>query len=224
MNKKIIADGDSPIMMNISTRTYVLILGTLAVLAGMAHGVFELLLGTAPTTDILTRIGAYSVLYNYKAAGIATLFIGLLLLFLTIVFIHKKYAPMLYFLLIALFFLVGGGIAPIFGLLIAWAVATQITRPLVWWDHLFSQQTKEWLANAWLAILITGFVLLLIGIGIWLFFTPPGETYQINWVDYLCWSFLGAGVVMQILTIIFGFARDIEKRSVLTNSLSQKDS
>jgi hypothetical protein len=211
-------------MINISTRTYVLILGTLTVLAGMAHGVFELLQGTALTTDILTRIGAYSVLNIYQTAGIATLFIGLLLLVFTIGFIHKKYAPIVYFLLITLFFLAGGGIAPIFGLFIAWAVATQITRPLVWWDHLISRQIKEWLANAWLAILITGFVLLLIGIGIWLFFTPPGDTYQINWVDYLCWSFLGTGGVMQILTIISGFARDIEKRSVLTNSLSQKES
>jgi hypothetical protein len=205
--------------MNISTRIYVAILGTLAVLAGMAHGVFEILQGPVPTTDILTRIGAYSVYNNYEAAGIGTLFIGLLLLSLTIFYIDRKNAPLLFLFLTTLFFIVGGGFAPVFGLLIAWAVATQITRPLSWWNTFFPKPLVKWLAKAWLTFLIIGFILLLLGIEIWLFFTPPGKSFQINWIDYLCWAFLGMGFMMQIMTIISGFARDIEKRSVLPNSL-----
>jgi len=199
---------------NASTRTYSVILGSLAGLAAMAHGVFELLQGNASDYDILARIGAYSILPTYLSAGIATVILSLTVLFWTVGRLHKKNGAMIYFWLILLLFLVGGGIAPIAGLLIAWAAATRIRSPLSWWSKVLAQKFRRWCVSGWKSILITGFALLLIGIGIWLFFTPPGEIYQINWVDYVCWAFLGTGALLQFATILAGFARDLEKRGL----------
>jgi hypothetical protein len=202
---------------NISTRVYVLILGILAGLAGMAHGIFEILQGNKPTEDILVRIGAYTIIPNYLVTGIVSVVFSLLILIWTIWFIHKHNGTIVYLLLIIILFFVGGGIAPIMGLLITWAVATRIDKSLTWWGKVLPEKIRKLLARQWLVVLITGIIFLFIGIGIWLIFTPPGEIYQITIVDYVCWSFLCLGFLFQILTIISGFACDIERQSILSN-------
>ena len=63
----------------------------------------------------------------------------------------------------------------------------------------------------------TAFLFLSVGLGIWLILTPTGDVYQINFVDYFCWSFLCIGLLCLILTIVSGFARDIEIRKTLNN-------
>lgn len=202
---------------NFSTRIYVLILGIIAGLAGMAHGIFEISQGNKPTEDILVRIGAYTIISNYLLTGVISVVISFLILVWIIGFIHKNNGPTIFMLLLTILFFVGGGIAPIIGLLITWAVATQINKPLAWWKKILPENLRNQFAKRWLAFLITGILFLLIGIGIWLIFTPPGENYRITTVDYICWIFLGLGFLFQILTIISGFARDIEKQ----HSISQ---
>lgn len=182
----------------------------------MAHGVFEILQGNKPTVDILLRIGAYTIIPNYQLTGVATVVISLMIIFWTIGFIHKSNGAIIYLLLLIILFLVGGGIAPIVGLLITWAVATQINKPLTWWKIILPEKSRKLLAKLWLIILITGMLFLIIGIGIWLILTPPGEIYQINIVDYVCWSFIGLGSLLQIPAIISGFARDIKRQYPLS--------
>jgi hypothetical protein len=208
----------SPLISNISTRIYVRIVGTMAGLAGLAHGVFEILQGNKPTVDILLRIGAYTIIPNYLLTGIASAVISLTIIFWTFGFIHKSTGTIIYLLLLIILFLVGGGIAPIIGLLITWAVATRINKPLTWWKKILPEKSRQFLAKFWLIILITGMLFLITGIGIWLILTPPGEIYQINIVDYICWSLLGLGSLFQIPAIISGFVRDIE----IQDRLSQK--
>jgi hypothetical protein len=200
----------------------VLILGILAGSASMAHGFFEIMQGNKPTGDILARIGAYTILPSYLITGIACVVISVLTLIWTIGFIHKNHGASIYLLLIVLLFFVGGGVAPILGLLITWAVSTRITALLTWWSKALPEKSRKQLAKSWLVILITGLFFLLIGIGIWLFLTPPGETYQITLVDYICWSFLGLGFIFQILAIISGFARDLERRPKISQVLKRE--
>jgi hypothetical protein len=107
-------------------------------------------------------------------------------------------------------FIVGGGIAMIICFLITWIVSTRINKPLLWWRKIFPKELRKKFAKLWSSILISGFLLFSIGIGIWVMLTPPGETNQINIVDYICWSFLCIGFFLLILSILFGFARDIE--------------
>lgn len=203
--------------LNFSTRIYVLILGIIAGLAGMAHGIFEILQGNKSTEDILARIGAYTIIPNYLLTGLVSVVISFLILVWIIGFIHKNNGTTIFMLLLIILFFVGGGIAPIIGLLITWAVATRINKPLAWWKNVLPESLRKRFAKLWLVFLITGILFLLIGIGIWLIFTPPGENYQITIVDYICWIFLGLGFLFQILTIISGFARDIGRQ----HSLSQ---
>jgi hypothetical protein len=185
-------------------------------LGGMAHGIFETFQGNNSTTDILERIGAFTILPTYIIAGITTIIVSLSLIIWTIRFIDKKNGPIIFLLLSILLFFTGGGVAIIAGFLLTWAVATRINKPLTWWKKVLSERSRKQLARIWPVSLITGFLLLSIGILIWLLFTPPGDIYKITFVDYLCWSFLCFGLIFQILTIISGFARDIEFRNLQT--------
>lgn len=202
---------------NKSTRIFVVIIGIITGFGGIGHGVFETLQGNRPTEDILERIGAFTIFPNYLLTGIASIIISLFIIFWTIGFIHKKHGPIIYLLLSISLFLVGGGIAMILGFLLTWAVATQINKPLTWWRKVLPEKLNNALAKGWMAIMITGFLFLSIGIGIWLMLTPPGDIYQINIVDYICWSFLCLGLIFLILTIVSGFARDIEISKTLNN-------
>ena len=63
------AMGGPQLSINISTRIYVIILGTLAGVGGLLHGVFEMLQGNVPPTDILPRIGAFTMVPNCQATS-----------------------------------------------------------------------------------------------------------------------------------------------------------
>ena len=195
---------------NKSTRIFVVIMGILTGFGGISHGVFETLQGNGPTEDILERIGAFTIIPNYFLTGITSIIISLFLILWTIGFIHKKHGSIIYLLLSISLFFVGGGIAMILGFLLTWAVATRINKPLSWWRKVIPEKLKKILSKIWMTIMITGFLLLSIGIGIWLIFTPPGDINQINFIDYFCWSFLCMGLLFLVLTIVSGFARDIE--------------
>jgi hypothetical protein len=201
---------------NKSTSIYVLILGILIGLGGMAHGIFDTFQGNKPTSDILKRIGAFSLLPTYIIAGITTIIVSFSLIIWTIRFIDKKNGPFIFLILSILLFLTGGGIAIIVGFLLTWLVATRINKPLSWWEKVLSENSRKLLSRFWIVSLITGFLFLSVGILIWLLFTPPGEIYKITIANYLCWSFLCSGLLFQALTIISGFARDIELKHLQT--------
>jgi hypothetical protein len=194
---------------NRSTRIFAVILGVLTGLGGIFHGVFECLQGNEPARDILERIGAFTIIPNYLLTGLAAIFFGLLVIYWSIGCIHKKYGPLIYLLISISLFLTGGGIALIFGFLLTWGVATHINKPLTGWKKTLPEKLRKLLARFWLPFLISGFLLLSTGMAIWLIATPPGEIYQINIVDYICWSFLLTGLLFLLLTVISGFARDI---------------
>lgn len=106
-------------------------------------------------------------------------------------------------------FLVGGGVAQVVFFLIAWGVSTRIRKPLAWWNSILPQKTKVYLAKAWPILFTAGYFFMGIGIGIWLFVLPPGVIHAASAIEYVCWISLGAGLIIQILAIIAGFARDI---------------
>lgn len=198
---------------NKSTRFLVVIIGILIGLGGVFHGVSETLQGNKPATDILERIGAFTIIPNYLLTGIAAITISILIIIWTIGFIHKKHGPSIFLLLSISLFFVGGGIAHVGVFLLTWAVATRINSPLSWWGKVLSEKPRKALAKLWSAFLIACTICLLIGIGIWLFLTPPGEMYVIDIIDYTCWAFISLGLLFFILAIISGFARDIESRN-----------
>ncbi|MDR3578037.1 MAG: hypothetical protein P4L50_29580 [Anaerolineaceae bacterium] len=196
-----------------STRLFVVVQGVIGGLAGITHGIFEILQGNRPTPGPVFDYtsGAFTILPTYLISGIATVCVGLALIVWTLGFIHRKKGPTIFLLISIVLFLVGGGIAQVLFFLIAWAVSTRINRPPNWWKNELSGQKRKSLARLWLLFFSGGYTFLLIGIAIWLIFTPPGTPFQNQRTAYLvCWSCLIIGFALQILTIVSGFARDID--------------
>lgn len=196
------------------TRLFVVIQGTLGGLAGMAHGLFAILLGNKPTGGLILdpATGAFTILPTYLVSGLASICVGLALIGWTIGFIHRKYGPAVFLIIFILLFLVGGGIAQVGFFIIAWAVSTRINRPLNLWKSDRSGNSRKRLARLWLAFFTTGYLFLFTGIAIWLIFTPPGTSYPDHIAAYwICWSALIIGLILQGMTIVSGFARDIER-------------
>jgi len=196
------------------TRLYVMIQGTIGGLAGMVHGIYAIFLGNRPAGGLILdpATGAFTLLPTYLVSGIAAVCVGLVLIVWTIGFIHRKNGPAIFLLICVLLFLVGGGIAEVGFFLIAWAVSTRINQPPNWWKGDVVRNTRRRWARLWPAFFTAGYLFLLIGIAIWLIFTPPGTPFQEHRSAYLiCWAALLTGVIFQALTIVSGFARDISQ-------------
>ncbi len=101
-------------------------------------------------------------------------------------------------------------------ILITWGASTRINKPVTWWRKVLPEQGRKLLVHVWVALLIIGYVFLMIGIGIWLTVMPPGATNKAPIIAYaICWSSLSMGLVFQILTVIAGFARDGERQAIV---------
>jgi len=200
---------------NRSTRLYVTIQGILGGLIAMIHGISEVLQGNRPTGgNWLVSIGAFTLIHNYLFTGVVAILVGLGLLVWTAGWIHTRHGAAVFLLISVILFLVGGGVAQVAFFLIAWAVALQIRRPLEGWRRRIPGPKREQLANRWKWYFTAGYVFLAAGILIWLFLTPPGAATKDPVAQYLCWACLLVGLVFQLLTIVAGFARDIQRRGL----------
>jgi len=195
---------------NQSTRLYVTIQGVLGGLAGMIHGFAEILQGNHPIGgQWLVSVGAFTLIPNYLATGIAAMLVGLCVLIWTLGFIQSKRGTTVFLILATALFLVGGGVMQVLFFLIAWSVATQIRQPLTWWRKALPETLKKQLAMGWHLNFAASYFFFFIAIAIWLVLTPPGADYKDPVGQYVLWICLFVSIVFQILTIVSGFARDI---------------
>lgn len=187
--------------------------GVLALFVAAVHGVAALLKGNTPTEGhLLASIGVFTLIPDYLYTGITTLLSAAVLGVWTVGFIHRKHGPAVFLGLAALLFLVGGGVAQVPFLLLTFAVSTRIRTPLTWWEKALPVNARRKLSKAWLPAFLSGYAFLGAGIGIWLMLLPPGVAHAVSALEIACWSFLIVGLVLQVLTIVAGFARDIESR------------
>ncbi len=183
-------------------------------LTGMIHGAAEVLQGNRATEGlVLDSIGAFTLIPNYLATGIVAIFVGLCLIIWTIRFIHTEHGTTIFLILSITLFLVGGGVAQVLFFLIAWGVGSQIRQPLTWWRKTLSESIRKQLAQWWWFSFAAGYLFLFVAIVIWQVFTPPGAAYKDPTMQYILWANLLIGIVFQILTIISGFARDIQRQT-----------
>jgi len=199
---------------NQSTRLYVTIQGVLGGLAGMIHGFAEILQGNRPTEgQWLVTVGAFTLIPNYLATGIAAMLVGLCVLVWTLGFIHTKHGATVFLILATALFLVGGGVMQVLFFLIAWGVATQIRQPLTWWRKTLSAGFCQQLAKGWRLNFAAGYFFFFVAIVIWLVLTPPGAEYKDPLSQYILWICLFISSIFQVLTIVSGFARDILRQA-----------
>ncbi len=198
---------------NWHTRLYVTVQGVLGGAIAMIHGLAETVQGNRPTDgDWLVSIGAFTLIHNYVVTGIAAILVGLALLVWTVGWIDSRHGAAVFLVIAILLFLVGGGVAQVLLFLVAWAAATRIRKPLSWWRGRLTERTRARLAKSWPWVFGFGFFFLGGGILIWLIWTPPGAEHTNPVAQHTCWACLLIGAIFQLLTIVAGFARDIQRQ------------
>ena len=212
---------------NISaTRAVASTLGVLVGLAGIEHGIFEMLQGNVtPSGIMIDAIGpaqrfwkygterALTIIPNFFVTGILAVTVGLSVTIWVVHYIDKKYGARVLMLLSIILWLVGGGFAPIFMSILASVTATRINKPLKWWRAHLSVNLRGFLAKLWSWSIIAFVLVFLIGVEIaifgypllWLFDADITFTIQ-NTLAFIMVGFMP-------VSIITAFAHDIQKQA-----------
>jgi hypothetical protein len=178
-----------------ATRVMAAAMGTLMGLAGIEHGIGEILQGnTAPSSIMFPSwpgspffriVGgepAMSIIPNLLVTGILAILSSLIFIGWATLFVQKKNGGLVLILLSVIMLLVGGGFAPpILGIIIG-AVATRINAPLTWWCTYLPDGYQRFLVKSWpgsLMICLIAWLLLFPGVNILGYFfgvNDPGVT------------------------------------------------
>ena len=149
---------------NRATRIVASTFGVLVGLAGIDHGIFEILQGDVKPDGgglMIAAIGpaqrfwehgtepALTLIPSFLLTGILAVVLGLLVTIWAAGFVHKKHGAAVLFLLSISLFLVGGGFAPIFLTILATITATRIHKPLTWWRTHVPAAMQTLLAGLW---------------------------------------------------------------------------
>lgn len=206
--------------MNKATRLYAQTFGAIMALAGIEHGIGEILQGNVapeglmilswPEAEFFRGLGgepAMTVIPNLLVTGILTVIVSLALLAWSVGYAHRRYGGLVMVLLSLAMLLVGGGIfPPIFGMLVG-LVATRIQAPLTWWRARLPISWRRSLAKIWpwsYALCIFSW-LAAFPFGYWF-----GESAPLL-VVLVLFSALGS----LLLTIVAGFAVDLQRQATL---------
>jgi hypothetical protein len=200
--------------------------GTLVGLAGIEHGVFELLQGhTKPDGLMIDAIGpaqrfwehasetALTVIPSFLITGIFAIIIGVAVVIWSATMVHRKLGPVVLLGLCIVLFLVGGGFGPIFMSLLAFGAASRIGKPLRWWRaHL--RGSLRALLSALFPWLLGVFVLVfVVGVEIAIFGDPLASMVGADAASRIQYGLAYAMVALMILCVPCSFARDITTRS-----------
>lgn len=211
--------------MNRATKINVMIIGVLFGIGGMTHGCSETLQGNTPTPGLIINAiaagsswtrwtaggeGAFTLIPNFLLTGILAMLVSLAIIVWSIGFVHKRHGPPVYLLLFVLLFLVGGGIGQVIFFLPAWAVATRIHKPLLWWRLALHTGIRKGLAQAWLWLLSAATLLILLALVIAVLGYIPG-VQEMERVLNLTLAMVGAAWLLFLLAFVAGFARDCEQ-------------
>jgi hypothetical protein len=205
--------------MNNATRTYAATFGAIMALAGLEHGLGEILQGNVaaegimilswPESEFFRSLGgepAMTLVPNLLVTGILAVLVSLALLLWAVLFVQRENSARVMILLSIAMLLVGGGIfPPIFGVLIG-LVATRIHSPLSWWRANLPEKSRSILAKLWpwmYGIGVIAWFCVLPGI-------PLLERFAGVENAALTLLILAIALGALLLTIFASFARDIQ--------------
>jgi hypothetical protein len=170
---------------NKATRLVASVYGILVGLAGIEHGIFEMLQGDVPIDSIMINaIGdlykfwegaserALTVLPSFLLSGVLAIVLGTIVTIWASLFVQRKYGATILLLLTMTLFLVGGGMAPIILSIFAVVSATRIDKPLTWWKANLSTGLRSLLAKLWSWILILFVIVFWSTVGVQIFGLP----------------------------------------------------
>jgi len=204
-----------------ATRVFASSLGAIMALAGIEHGIGEVLQGSTapsgvmflswPESAFFRSLGgepAMTVIPNLLVTGILSIFISLILLVWATLFITRKNGGRIVILLSIAMLLVGGGIFPPILLIIIGAVGTRINTPLTWWRMHLSTGSRRFMGNLWswsFVICISAWLCMFPGLAILGYFFGVNDPTLI-----LILLFLDIGTLL--LTIFTGFSYDTRRQ------------
>jgi hypothetical protein len=218
----------TPQIDNAATHIIVTTLGVLVGIGSIDHGLLETMQGYRPTPGLIVNAlgsgyrwsawkeggeGAFTLIPNFLVTGIMATFLGLLMILWALCFIQKEHGPAVFLLLGITSFLTGGGVAQVLLFTITWGFATRIRAPLTFSRWLIPPPMRPTLGCLWPWTLTAATVLFLIALEIAIFGYVPGVTTQMQLL-HICWTILGIALSFYILSILSGFAHDIEKNPV----------
>jgi hypothetical protein len=203
--------------MRSATRIIASTYGVIMSLAGLEHGVGEILQGSNPPPAIMFKSWpgsetfalmagepAMSVIPNLLVSGVMTVLISVFALIWSLAFLGRKYGGLVLLLLSLFLLLVGGGIAPPLMGMIVGAAATRVNNPLRRWRDWEFGSDPPLLARFWrtfTAAGVLGYLALLPGI--------PIATHFIELKDSAIVAYLGLFSFMSLLlAVLAGLAWD----------------
>jgi hypothetical protein len=220
-------DRQGPLTLRIDNAATRIIVSTLGVLVGIGsidHGLLETVQGCKPTPGLIVNAlgagyrwtvwkqggeGAFTLIPNFLVTGIIATLLGVVMILWALCFIQKKHGPAVFLLLGIASFLTGGGIAQVVLFTIVWGLATRIRSPLTFWRWLIPPLMRPALVCLWPWTLTAATILFLAALEIAIFGYVPGISNQIQLL-HICWTILGIALLFYILSILSGFAHDIE--------------
>lgn len=198
--------------------------GILVGLAGIEHGLFEMLQGNvAPSEIMIDAIGpgqriweyatepALTIIPNFFITGILAMIFGLLVTIWAGVFIDRKYGARILLLLSIILWLVGGGFAPIFMSILASVTATRINKPLKWWEAHIPINLRGSIAKIWPWSIIIFVLVFVLGVEIAIFGYPLLWLFDADLTYAIQWSSAFIMVVLWPISIITALVYDIQK-------------
>lgn len=200
--------------------TYSILVG----LAGIDHGIFEILQGNrVPESLMIEAIGpeqrfwqygvetALTIVPNFLLTGILAVIVGLIVLVWGGFFVQRKHGAGVLMLLSLVLFLVGGGFAPIFMAVLGSLAATRINKPLTWWRGKIPAALRSALAFFWPFILIAFVLVFVVSVEIAIFGWPLTTFFDDqSTMDYLNnLSYLMVGLM--VLSVLSSLAHDARK-------------
>ena len=210
---------------NYATKKVASIFGVLVGLAGIQHGIFEILQGNGAPNDIMIdAIGpaqkfweyatetALTIIPNFLITGIFAVIFGLLVTIWAGAFIDKKYGAWIFGLLSLILWLVGGGFAPIFMSILGFAAATRINKPLEWWRKNLPVNLRGFLSRLWPWSIIIYVLVFAMGVEIAIFGYPLLWIFDANVTYTIQWTSAFIMVVLWPVSIITALAHDIQKK------------
>ena len=170
---------------NRATRTFASTLGILVGLAGVEHGILEVLQGNVKPNGIMVdAIGpeqklwelatetVLTIIPSMLVSGILSIILGGLVTVWAYKYVVRKYGSVVLLLLSVALFLVGGGFAPIFLTTLAFIAATRINRPLRFWGSRVPAALRNHIAKLWPWTLVISVVSFVIAVEIAIFGEP----------------------------------------------------
>ena len=209
---------------NHATKTVASTFGVLVGLAGIEHGIFEILQGNVATNDFMIgAIGpeqmfweyatetALTIIPNFLITGIFAVIFGLLVTTWSWAFIERKYGAWIFGLLSLILWLVGGGFAPILMALFGFLAAAKIKSSLSWWRNHLPITLRNFLSKLWPWSLIVYVFVFVFGVEIAIFGYPLLWIFNANVTNIIQWSLALIMVLLWPISIISAFAHDIKK-------------